>query len=163
MSRLRSNHLSWSDRLGIIKHFGLSDARACASFGVNLKDLRIAYNTMQEGLIHPNFNQNFDLYKEELGKINLNNPSIVTQKEHFITATKPQRPGKKRGPKSSKIEIAFKNIPTEPVSVTAFAKKHDVSVGILRQGKRFDKHNRGRTHVKKNKETKELMIWREKL
>ena len=161
MSLLKSERLSWRDRLGIIKHFQLSDKRACAAFGISMQNLLAAYKNMHNGLFTPNIHQNFDAYREELSKVSLSAPPPI-KKEVFITATKPKKENKKPGPKTSNIQTAFKNIPTEPVKAETFAKEYNVSIGILRQGKRFDGGNRGITHVKRDKESNELMIWREK-
>ncbi len=78
------------------------------------------------------------------------------------TATKTVRAPKKRGRKGDKIAKAFNEIPGSPVEFEKYAMDHNVSPNVLRQIKRHDRYsNRGKVFVRKNKETKTMMIWRE--
>lgn len=77
------------------------------------------------------------------------------------SATKPTATAKKRGRQSNKIANAFAGLTSTPVNIDEYAKSHGVSVAVLRQAKRFDKSTgTGSVHVKKDKETGSLMIWR---
>jgi hypothetical protein len=76
------------------------------------------------------------------------------------SASRTPRAPKKRGRKGSKIQKAFQAVPAEPTDAEAFAKKHQVSMAVLRQSKRFDKDGVGAVRVKQN-DDKVLMIWRE--
>ena len=69
---------------------------------------------------------------------------------------------KKRGRKGDKIAKAFDGIPTAPVNFEDYARDHSVSTNVLRQIKRHDRYStRGKVFVRKNKQTKTMMIWRE--
>jgi len=75
------------------------------------------------------------------------------------TATRVQ---KKRGRKGDKIAKAFLNIPSTPVNFEEYATKCQVSPNVLRQIKRHDQYkDSGKVFVRKNKELKTMMIWRE--
>lgn len=67
---------------------------------------------------------------------------------------------KRRGRKTNKIQQAFANISTTPVPVVEYAHKYAVSVAVMRQGRRFNQ-GEGVIRVRKDKITKELMIWRD--
>jgi len=78
------------------------------------------------------------------------------------TATKTTRVLKKRGRKGNNIATAFKEVPTTPVDFEEYAAQHKVSTNVLRQIKRHDRYaETGKVFVRKNKETKKMMIWRE--
>jgi len=78
------------------------------------------------------------------------------------TATKQKKKLKKRGPKGNKIALAFKKIPHIAVDFNEFARVHNVSTNVLRQIKRHDIYsNSGQVFVRKDKNTKKMMIWRE--
>lgn len=87
--------------------------------------------------------------------------SNVTSHTKPESATKSTPVAKKRGRQSNKIANAFASLTSTPVSVESYAKEHGVSVAVLRQAKRFDKSGAvGQVHVKKDKESGSLMIWR---
>lgn len=89
----------------------------------------------------------------------LNSPTVTAQAE---TATKPVRVLKKRGRKGNNIATAFKEVPNTPVDFEEYAAQHKVSTNVLRQIKRHDSHTElGKVFVRKNKETKKMIIWRE--
>ena len=78
------------------------------------------------------------------------------------TATKTTKTPQKRGRKGDKIATAFLNVPSAPVDVNSFAKQYNVSLAVLRQSKRFDKSGiEGAVRVKKDKDSGNLVIWRE--
>jgi len=78
------------------------------------------------------------------------------------TATKRKKKHKKRGPKGKKITLAFKEIPHTAVDFFEFARANKVSTNVLRQIKRHDTYsNTGQVFVRKDKITKQMMIWRE--
>lgn len=82
--------------------------------------------------------------------------------ERAETATKKTSTPKKRGRKGDKIANAFKAIPKTPTEAEKFATDYSVSLAVLRQSKRFDRSPElGKVRVKKDKATKQLMIWRE--
>lgn len=90
----------------------------------------------------------------------LNTPASETDQPQ--TATKPARILKKRGRKGNKIAKAFDEIPATPVNFEDYATNHGVTTNVLRQIKRHDRYaTRGKVFVRKNKETKTMMIWRE--
>jgi len=69
---------------------------------------------------------------------------------------------KKRGRKGNNIAQAFKEVPSTPVNFEEYAKSHNVSTKVLRQIKRHDRYvETGKVFVRKNKQTKTMMIWRE--
>jgi len=82
----------------------------------------------------------------------------VPQTEPAVTASRVlKRPGRK----GDKIKTAFLEIPENPVSFVDYAAKHGVSTNVLRQIKRHDIHSDlGKVFVRKNKQTKTMMIWR---
>jgi len=93
------------------------------------------------------------------------------------TATKPA--GRKRGRKGDKISLAFKELPITPLGSVKFTDSNaippeavdfekyceshgDISPKVMRQIKRHDSHNEsGQAHVRKDRRTKKMMIWRE--
>lgn len=93
------------------------------------------------------------------------------------TATKPA--GRKRGRKGDRISIAFKDLPITPLGSAKFEdtgaipsvavdfekyckENGDISPKVMRQVKRHDSHSEsGQAHVRKDKTTKKMMIWRE--
>jgi hypothetical protein len=84
------------------------------------------------------------------------------------TATKAKKPHKRPGRQGVKIVQAFGKVPEgveNAISADDFAKTNNVSIAVLRQAKRFDPTflTAGKVHVKQNKETRQLQIWREVL
>lgn len=105
--------------------------------------------------------------KEE---INMSNETVTTHVLNSTTgesgtpetATRATRVLKKRGRKGNKIAKAFDEIPGMPVDFVQYAQNHSVSPNVLRQIKRHDRYSeRGKVFVRKNKETKKMMIWRD--
>ena len=90
----------------------------------------------------------------------LNTPSSESSQPETATIT--PRVLKKRGRKGDKIAKAFDEIPRTPVNFEQYAQEHSVSPNVLRQIKRHDHYtDRGKVFVRKNKQTKTMMIWRE--
>ena len=76
-------------------------------------------------------------------------------------AAKP-KVAQKRGRKGTKIINAFQNVPSTPVNALDYANKHGISLVSLQQSKRFDTTGiPGKVHVKKDKSTGTLMVWRD--
>lgn len=101
-------------------------------------------------------------------------PRPSTSKQTTTTHTKPEtatrrvKEPQKRGRKGDKITTAFAAIPLTQTPVDDFIKKHGVSLAVLRQSKRFlaamdpaVAKSLGKINVRQDKETKQLMIWRE--
>jgi len=100
------------------------------------------------------------LFKEETSMSNENVTSHVLNQPQ--TATKAPRVLKKRGRKGDKIVKAFDEIPATAVNFEEYAQNHGVSPNVLRQIKRHDRFSEsGQVFVRKNKLTKQMMIWRE--
>ncbi len=76
---------------------------------------------------------------------------------HGELPSKPKKPGRK----STKIRDAYDAITNEPQSLNDLLTKFDVSMGAMKQHKRFDPFpERGKIHTKTI--AKVTMIWREK-
>lgn len=168
-----SKTLSWNDRLALMEHFNPSDEEACEVFGVSKAQLETARNMPQ---FTPTPNLDFGSYENMFPS---NSPSVgsgtspapantgsvtstvKTSAGKLVTATKTQKQPKKRGRRGDKIAKAFAAIPETPTPVAEFANQHNVSVAVLRQGKRFNPApEMGVVRVKKDKGG-ELVIWRE--
>lgn len=165
MSNLKSPDLGWPERLAIMNHYGLDDDTAATAFGVTRDEVSTAKELKDAGSISLADGINFSLYKDDLS---IKTPKAVekakgtTEPTKPITASKPIKAPKKRGRKGSKIAIAFQNVPTEPISIVEFTEQYQVSIPVLKQHRRFDKSGlSGIVRVRKDKESGELMIWRE--
>lgn len=166
-----SKTLSWNDRFALIDHFKPTDEDICKVFGVTTSELDTARNLRKTGAIVPTPNIDVNSYTKLFGNIKSTQKrssgattvkKTSTNQEKPLTATKPIKPPKKRGRKGDNIVKAFKAIPSTPTPVQEFAKNNGVSVAVLRQSKRFDTTGTsGKVYVKKDKNTKTLMIWRE--
>ena len=84
------------------------------------------------------------------------------------TASRRVKEPQKRGRKGDKISKAFAAVPMTQIPVDAFIVEHGVSLAVLRQSKRFlaamepaVAQSIGRINVRQDKDTKQLMIWRE--
>lgn len=84
------------------------------------------------------------------------------------TTTHTNPAAKKRGRKGSKIQQALLAVPKSPVNINSFMTQHGVSLAVLRQSKRFVagldpavQERIGTVHVKQDKSTKTLTIWRD--
>lgn len=167
------NSIGWSDRFALIDAYSPTDEQVCSTLGVTPAELKTARELRASG----NFsNSNLDVAKyASLFGGTSSSTSITKPQKASGSSTATSRDGnapltasprvkepKKRGRKGSKIATAFAAIPSQPVSVAEFIAQHNVSVAVLRQSKRFDTTGiSGAVCVKKDKDTKELMIWRE--
>lgn len=183
MSNLKSKSMGWGRRFAIIGEFGLDDTQAQQVFGLEDGELGVARKLMDKGHIRIEQGVDFSQYEPELGNLrssaapttatasatkpaktvpakkSVTKKSVTTNKP--VTATKPKKPKQKRGRKGDKIVRAFNSVPKKPTNAEDFAQKHQVSMAVLRQAKRFDKSGKaGRVMVKKNRQTGELQIWR---
>lgn len=163
--------LSWADRFGIVQHLEPqpTDEDICRVFKVTADELSTARQLFQEGIIRVNPRINHEFYglyfKGETPEFpktvqrvrTLPVPMDQEERRLFATQNKVARP---RGRRSNNVDLAFKAIPATPVDVEKFAAKHNVSVVVLRQHKRFDKYD-GTVFVRKNKETGITEVWRE--
>jgi len=159
-----NKQLSWNQRFALIEKYNPNDETICQVFGVNNDELKTARGLLSDNTFKPEANGlDLDEYSEYFGTIsNPRSTKNITSSTAPRSATKPIKVPKKRGKKGDKIVKAFEAIPKNPVNVEDFATTHDVSVPVLRQSKRFDKSGLdGRVRVKKDKETGNLMIWRE--
>ncbi len=145
--------LSWSARFAIIDHFKPTDSVICEVFGVDADELNTARELRGKNTIAVDTTIDVSVYDSFF---NPKSRRTTTTHTPARTATKT-----KRGKRGNKIDTAFQAVTPTPVPATTFATKHDVSLAVLRQAKRFDKTGMSPVHVKKSKESGELMIWRE--
>ena len=174
-----SKRLQWGERLKLIDHYQVGDAEACEVFGVELEELSAARGMQIHGNQFP-VREDLDIesYRNLFSGTNVTAavkptaksaqkpdktpPSTSTVIRKPETATKKTPVIKKRGRNGDKIVNAFRAIPHDsPTDAEQFANQHNVSIAVLRQSKRFDKVGGGVVHVKKDKGTKTLMIWRD--
>jgi len=175
MSKDKINTLNWSDRFALIDKYSPSDEVICNTLGLNTDELNTARDLRASGNFQAASEINVDEYadmfknaaKTESVTAPARNSGITSHVKPTIkttaplTSTKPVKESKKRGRKGSKISEAFIAIPTTAIPAEQFATDHSVSLAVLRQSRRFDKSGLGPVRVKKDKETKQLMIWRE--
>lgn len=166
MKKIKS--LTWNERLAIIEHFNPSDDVICSTFEVNQNELNTARQMMKTGTLTPSTSIDVASYSPYFST---NGNSIVkpntkaSQKQEGLrpeTASKKSLTLKKRGRKGDKIAKAFAAIPATPTTVNTFIEEHSISLAVLRQSTRFDTSPRlGKVRVKKDKQTGNLMVWRE--
>ncbi len=168
--------LSWSDRFSIIaaakQEFPtLTEEEICKVLVVDRDELSMASECLSDGTFRANTQLDAAFYLPyfrgeepvfpEAVQRQRTLPEIVSKAtdpaERLLFASKPQ---KKSGRRGNNIQRAFAAIPTTPVPVEEFSKKHSVSVAVLRQYKRFDKEGNGQVNVRKDKDTGVIMIWR---
>lgn len=176
MSTKSIKAMSWNDRLALLDHYKPSEGLACSALGVTADELATAREMQASGTFTPTPNLDVGAYASlfpadkpatisgatstKAPKRDSGTTSIAADKP--ATATKPIKAPKKRGRKGDKIVNAFGAIPANPTPAEDFATKHSVSLAVLRQSKRFDPTpDKGPVRVKKDKESKTLMIWRE--
>lgn len=144
-----SSSLSWADKLVLVQKYNLTTAEACTAFGVTDRELNVAKNLQTRGIFAPT-DLNTEIYSDFFGKLRSG--------EIDNTATKTFKP---KGVRPSKITQAFESITNMPQPVSSVVDTFGVSLAVLRQSKRFDKANSGQVHIRKDKETGILMVWRE--
>jgi hypothetical protein len=143
-----SSTLSWADRLALIQSFSLSDSESCDAFGITKQELMVANNLSTRGVFIANKQLNVTIYSDFFSKLRAGelDPS--------------QKTFKPKGNKPSRITQAFDAITEVPQKVETLVAEYGVSLAVLRQSKRFDKYGKGQIHIRKDKATKELMVWR---
>lgn len=174
-----SKRLQWGERLAIMKHLNVGDEEACEVFGIEQEELEAARDMQAIGNSFPvRDDLDIESYRNLFSEttvtaakkpIEKSNQKTTTAKKSSTTtirrpetATKKTPIKKKRGRNGDKIVNAFRAIPHDkPTDAEKFAKQHQVSIAVLRQSKRFDRVGGGIVHVKKDKATKTLMIWRD--
>ena len=167
----KSTSLSWNDRLALINAYKPSDAVICSALSITQDELHTARGMEANGHFVATKDLDVsaysDLFKEDSISVpktsigGTDSVSIPTSSQPPATATKTVALPKKRGRKGDNILKAFSAIPETPTGALPFASEHAVSLAVLRQALRFDKTDLGKVRVKKDKTTKELMIWRE--
>lgn len=167
MAKLKSvSNMNWSERLSLIDHYQPTDDQICQVFGVTKDELDTARELRQVGSLKPS--EFIDV--NEYGSLfdgTADNTSVHSKgnnnEPRTMTATKHERPAKKRGRKGTKIAKAFEAVPTQMTPAEEFAEQYNISLAVLRQSKRFDPYNDelGPVRVKKDKDSNQLMVWRE--
>lgn len=176
----RINELGWGERLALADHFRANDEQVCAAFNCTADELSTARELAGEG--HFGIGEEFDpdmfdnifasvqvqvpdnatSVKRPRKRARANTENTNTPEANTADANTEAAP-KKRGRKGSKIANAFAAVPTEPTNADEFAAAHNVSLNVLRQGKRFDSEEliaeRGRVRIRKIDGTQ--MIFRE--
>lgn len=174
----KAKTLNWNDKLALIDYYKPDDQTICKTFGVTQDELDTARAMKQNGTFTPTKDIDYSSYSNMFSGDNVTSttkPEVTSSTSSTVklptvdpkqppqTATKASKVPKKRGRKGSKIQKAFVAIPNVPTEAETFANKNQVSIAVLRQSKRFDKNPElGSVKVKKDKETGNLMIWREK-
>jgi len=166
-----SKSLTWNDRLALLAHFKPTDEVACSALGVSQTELNAARQMLSSGVLVPSTNVDYSSYSSlflTTGTVTTTSrptkETVMKPEENLPpqSATKKVKEPQKRGRKGDKITAAFAAIPAEPVKAESFAENHSVSLAVLRQSKRFDKHPElGAVKVAKDKTSGDLMIWRE--
>lgn len=126
------SNLSWGQRLAIIAGNNVTDKDASKVLGVSKAEIETARESVD---VDENFDVKpyatlFKTTKSKKSSSSANGTSGTTIKK------KPGNPG-------NKVKTAFHAVSTTPVPVEEFAKKHNVSINVLVQTKRFttDKDN----------------------
>lgn len=169
---MSNKSMSWNDRFALLDHYVPDDDTACQVFGVSQGELDTARDMRKTGAFTATPGIDVESYSNMFTsepaapkthrKGGATSTKRATTSEKPMTATKKVHELKKRGRKGDKIITAFQSIPEQPIPAEQFATDHGVSLAVLRQSKRFDRcPERGTIHVKKDRETKTLMIWRD--
>lgn len=166
--------LSWSDRFTIIEAAKaeipeITEEDILKVFAVDKDDYDMASECLSDGVFKVNnrIDANFYIpyFRGEVPEYpdaeprsrTLPVPEEFDPEKRQQFASKNKKPAGRRG---NNISRAFAAIPSTPVPVEEFAKKHQVSLAVLRQYKRFDKEGKGQVNVRKDKELGVVMIWR---
>jgi hypothetical protein len=148
---MSKSKLGWGDRLALIDKYDASIEQASVAFGVPVEEIETARD-LRNSTGGANMPVSIDLndydnpFTEVSGATSIRRPGTRKPAE---TATVVTPEPKKRGRKGTKINAAFAAIGTEPVDAEEFAAKHNVSLNVLRQAKRFDKTGLPKVRVKK--------------
>ena len=159
--------LSWAERFALIDHYNPTDTQACAVFKLTPDELSTAKQLRQQGVFASSRTLDVTKYAS-LFPSSVVSTATATVHDRPESASRPARQPQKRGRKGDKIVRAFQAVPSTPVEVDQFIAQHGVSLAVLRQSKRFieamDSNvatQIGCIHVKQDKKTKRLVIWRE--
>lgn len=170
--------MPWSERFALIEHFRPTDPQICSAFGLSLDELNTARSLLGAGSLFVSKKLKLDTYPNIFTEEAIASPTIsvarttvgpgATKHQMPETAGRRHREPQKRGRKGSKISNALMAVPMERMPVDDFIRQHDVSLAVLRQSRRFietlpdDVRNSfGTVHVRQDKTSKTLMIWRE--
>ena len=158
--------LTWNDRIALINHFKPNDDEACSIFGVTKNELSVVRN-LEGKMFHPTRNLDYSKYETIFGKKHKAAGSTIHTVGNTtlppLSGSKPIRATRKRGGQGNKVAAALETVPYEPTPAIEFATARGVSMNTLHQHGRFDKSpHLGQVHVKKDKTTRTLMIWRDK-
>lgn len=155
--------LTWNDRFALIDKFEPNDNTILVVFGVSNTELSVARNLRTVGTFIPAKHLDYESYAPAFSS-NKKQEQVMTE-QPVETTDQPETATKKllkRGRKGNNIATAFTSVPFTPVKAEAFAMKYKVSMAVLRQSKRFDTAGLpGAVRVKKDKDSGELMVWRE--
>lgn len=144
-----SSSLSWADRLVLIEKYELTAVEACNAFGVSDRELINAKHLQSRGIFAPT-DINTEIYSAYFGKMRSGDAEMASAKIY-----------KPKGARPSKITQAFEAIGATAQPVETIVEQFGVSLAVLRQSKRFDKTGVGQVHIRKDKDTGTLMVWRE--
>jgi hypothetical protein len=172
-----SKILSWPDRFALIDHYSPPDNVVCAAFNLSQAELDTARQLRGQGMFASNVRLDVTKYADMFSASATVAKPVPVVPAPTVSATVHTRPEsatrqpkvpQKRGRKGNKITTALQAVPTSPIPVNQFITQHGVSLAVLRQAKRFvekmdqsDAVQVGTVHVRQDKATKQLMIWRE--
>lgn len=144
--------LSWTQVRSLINHYQPSPQKISEVFGISPNQIK----NLEIFKPDPSFDVTpyYPLFEDNT--ISISNPTNSGRVDSYLNKTK-----KPRGRPGNRIITAFRNIPSEPTDVKAFAANWQVSVSVLRQSLRFDKTGlTGKVHVRLNSQGI-LVIWRD--
>ncbi|TFH10737.1 MAG: hypothetical protein E4H14_01975 [Candidatus Thorarchaeota archaeon] len=180
--------MSWNDRFALINHYQPTDAVICKAFNVEPDELATARQLLAAGSFGVNSQLDVKKYDDIFAVPAGNTVPVSTAPAKVATpatkptgkkggatvhvkpesATKKAKLPQKRGRKGDKISRALQAVTSTPVAVDSFIKQYGVSLAVLRQSKRFlEKMDNnvakkiGKINVRQDKNSKQLMIWRE--
>jgi hypothetical protein len=165
----KHSSLTWPDRLALIEAYGPTNQAICSAFDSTPDEVQSALNMANVGMIKGSSNFDTAKYGNPFSETaSTNKQGTATVHAAPESATKRTKVPQKRGRKGEKITVALQSVPTTPVTVESFIQRHQVSLAVLRQSKRFLEKMEpatataiGTIHVRQNKATKQLEIWRE--
>jgi nickel-dependent lactate racemase len=153
--------MSWNDRFALIDYYKPTDEQVIKTMSVSAAELATARELRRMKVFIPNhsfdverFGNPFDGSRNAV--VNNNITKDIPRKNVSCIV----REERKRGRKGNKIATAFANIPHVPTSIEDFSKRHGVSIPVLRQSRRFGPEMAEKIHVRKDKNTGVVMIWR---
>lgn len=181
--------MPWADRLALIDRLQPTPFQMASAFGVTIEEVSVARDLVQDGTlcitvspvvsaIDNNFFSRWDSVAPRRAALpqSSRDPDQETIPEfEIIEPPPPERDAsgniikpKRKKDGGSKIAAALVSVPLIPTPVEAFAKRHGVSIPVLRQSNRFlpmlsesDRATIGGIFVRQDPATKTLMIWKE--